>query len=150
MFVREVELFKGIPSHIIDEIADLAVEEVIPEGSVVFERGDFADFLYILEDGMIDLAVQGKESIIFPLNRSGYIFGWSSLVEPNRYTATANCMKDSKVIKLDGDRLMRIFEKHSSEGLTVMKRLTGVISSRLDTVYQQITGELALDVAKVA
>ena len=55
MFIREVELFKGVPSHIIDEIADLVAEEVYPVGHVVFSRGDFADSLYILEEGMIDL-----------------------------------------------------------------------------------------------
>lgn len=150
MFIREVELFKGVPSHIIDEIADLVAEEVYPVGHVVFRRGDFADSLYILEEGMIDLVIQGKESITFHLNRSGYVFGWSSLVEPNRYTAMAECMKESKVIKLDGDRLMRIFEKHPAEGLTIMKRLAGVIGSRLDMIYQQITEELALGVTKVA
>ncbi len=150
MFIREVELFRGIPSHIIDEIAASAVEEVYPAGHVVFKRGEFADVLYILEEGAIDLVIQGKESITFPLNRSGYIFGWSSLVEPNRYTAMAECMKESKVIKLDGDRLMRIFEKHPLEGLTIMKRLAGVIGSRLDAIYQKITGDLALTVAKVA
>jgi hypothetical protein len=27
MFIQEVELFKGIPSHIIDEIAELVTQE---------------------------------------------------------------------------------------------------------------------------
>jgi hypothetical protein len=34
---------------------------------------------------------------------------------------------------------MRIFEKHPMEGLTVMKRLAGVIGTRLDTIYQRFT-----------
>jgi CRP-like cAMP-binding protein len=139
MFIREVDLFKGIATHVIDEIAKLAVEEVYPKGRVLFKRDDFADSLYILEDGRVDLVIQGNERFSFPLNQSGYVFGWSALVEPNRYTATAECVEESKVIKLDGDRLMRIFEKHPMEGLTIMKRLAGVIGTRLDTIYQRFT-----------
>lgn len=137
MIIREVDLFKGVASHIVDEIAQLAVEEVYPKGTIIFKRGDFADSLYILQEGQVDLLVRGKKRFSFSLHRPGYVFGWSALVEPNRYTATAECIEDSKVIKLDGTRLMHIFEKHPLEGLTIMKRLAGVIGMRLDSVYQK-------------
>jgi CRP-like cAMP-binding protein len=137
MFIREVDLFKGIASHIIDEIAQLAVEEVYPAGTVIFKRGDFADSLYVLEDGRVDLLLRGKKRFAYPLQHPGYVFGWSALVEPNRYTATAECIEESKVIKLDGTRLLHVFEKHPSEGLTIMKRFAGVIGMRLDIIYQR-------------
>jgi len=47
MFIQEVELFKGIPSHIIDEIAELVTQESHPAGHVLFREGDFADYLYL-------------------------------------------------------------------------------------------------------
>ncbi len=137
MFIREVDLFKGIPSHVIDEIAQLAVEEVYPKGEVIFKRGDIADSLYILVEGRVDLLIYGIKRFSFPLSHPGYVFGWSALVVPNRYTATAECIDESRVIKLDGTRLMHVFEKHPSEGLTIMKRLAGVIGMRLDKVYKQ-------------
>ena len=37
-----------------------------------------------------------------------------------------------------GDRLMQIFEKHPAEGLRVMRRLAGVIASRLVKSYHEI------------
>ncbi len=137
MFVREVDLFKGIASHIVDEIAQSAVEVVYPKGEIIFKRGDFADSLYILEEGQVDLHIRGKRRFSFHLHQPGYVFGWSALVDPNRYTATAECIEDSKVIKLDGTHLMHIFEKHPSEGLTIMKRLAGIIGRRLDIIYQK-------------
>ena len=140
MFIQEAELFKGIASHIIDEIAELVSEEAFPLGHVIFQKGDFADSLFILEEGEINITIQGRKSISFQVNQSGNIFGWSALVEPNQYTATAECVKESKVIKIDGDRLIRIFEKHPSEGMTVMKRLAGVVATRLVSAYH-ILGE---------
>ncbi len=138
MFVQEVELFQGIPSHIIDEIADLIIQESQKAGHVLFRDGDFADYLYILEEGEINLTVQGDKRLSFPIATTGSVFGWSSLVEPRRYTAASECVKDSKIIKIDADRLMRVFQIHPAEGLTIMRRLAGVIATRLLKSYQEI------------
>ncbi len=140
MFIKESELFKGIASHIIDEVAGLGTEEVFPAGHVLFQKGDSADFLYILEEGEIDITIEGQRRLSFSVNQPAHVFGWSALVEPNQYTAAAECVKESKVIKLDGDRLMRTFERHPSEGLKVMKRLAGVIAARLVKSYEEVTG----------
>jgi CRP-like cAMP-binding protein len=138
MFIQEVELFKGIPSHIIDEIAELVTQESHPAGHVLFREGDFADYLYILEEGDLDLTVKRDKQLSFSVDKTGSVFGWSSLVEPNLYTAKAECVKESSVIKIDADRLMRIFQKHPAEGLTIMKRLAGVIATRLIKSYKEV------------
>lgn len=138
MFIQEVELFKGIPSHIIDEIVELVTEESHPAGHVLFREGDFADYLYILQEGELDLTVKKEKQLSFPVDMIGSVFGWSSLVEPNLYTAKAECVKESSVIKIDADRLMRVFQKHPAEGLTIMKRLAGVIATRLIKSYKEV------------
>ena len=138
MFIQEVELFQRISSHIIDEIAELVTQESHPAGDVVFREGDVADFLYILEEGEINLIIQGEKRLFFPVDKTGSVLGWSSLVEPNRYTATAECVKESKIIKIDAERLMRVFQRHPAEGLTIMKRLAGVIAARLVKSYKEV------------
>lgn len=138
MFIREVDLFLGIPSHMIDEIAALASEEVLPAGGVLFRRGDAADSLFILEEGSLEIMVGEEAHTCFLLDQSGDLFGWSALVEPNQYTASARCVRESKVIRIDGNRLMRIFERHPAEGLRVMRRLAGIIGSRLMMSYKEI------------
>ena len=138
MFIKEVELFHGIPSHIIDEIAGLAIEESYPAGIVIFEAGDFAESLFILEEGWVELyyRTKGKGSIAFIVDEPGNIFGWSALVDPNRYTASAKCVLESRVIRLDGIQLMHVFERHPHQGFLVMRRLAGVIASRFKAEYQ--------------
>jgi len=138
MFIQEVELFQGIPSHIIDEIAELITQESHKAGHVLFRDSDFADYLYILEEGEINLTVPGDKRLSFPVVTTGSVFGWSSLVEPRRYTAASECVRDSKIIKIDADRLMRVFQTHPVEGLTIMRRLAGVIATRLLKSYKEI------------
>jgi len=138
MFFQEGELFQGIPSHIIKEISGIAVEEVYPAGQVIFKKGDFADALYILEEGGVEITIDGKTQVSFSVTHPADVFGWSALVEPNKYTAAAKCTENSKVLKIDGDLLSRIFEKHPQEGLIVIKRLAGVIAARLMNAYEKI------------
>lgn len=139
MYIRESELFKGMPEHIQAEISDISKEEVLTEGQVIFKKGDAADFLFILEEGLVELAVQGEERLIFTVDEFDAVFGWSALVEPREYTATAKCKKNSRVVKIDGGRLMRIFQNHPAEGLAVMSRLAGVVAGRLMTCYDELT-----------
>jgi CRP-like cAMP-binding protein len=138
MIIQEIQLFQGVPSHMMDEIAQLATEEPHVKGKEVCKEGSAADFLYILEEGELELLVQGKGGVAFLLDKPGLVFGWSALIEPRRYTATARFLKDSKVVKIDGDRLMRILENHPEEGLKVMRRLSSVIASRLMKSYEEL------------
>jgi CRP-like cAMP-binding protein len=140
MFMQEVELFKSIPSHILHEITQFASEESVRTEQVLFRAGDVAEYLYILEDGQVAITVPGKETITFSVDETGSVFGWSALVEPRRYTATAECTMDSKVIKIDGERLLGLFERHPHEGLLVLRRLAGVIATRLVQTYRKAAG----------
>jgi CRP-like cAMP-binding protein len=139
MLIQEAELFKGIPSHVVDEIAQFASKESFPEEHVLFREGDSAEFLYILEDGQVAITIQGRETVTFPVDETGSVFGWSALVEPRRYTATAEFTMDSKVIKIDGERMLQVCEQHSPEGFMIMKRLAGVVANRLVKSYQGLT-----------
>ncbi|SMC23908.1 Cyclic nucleotide-binding domain-containing protein [Desulfacinum hydrothermale DSM 13146] len=143
MIVQEVDLFRRIPSHVIDEIAALAQEVKGPAGTVLFRQGNAADKLYILVTGRVDLTVgsQGSQrTITFPVDREQSVFGWSALVEPRQYTATATCATDAELLSIDGDRLLRLFAKHPQEGLIVMQRLAGLVAQRLLASYQALTG----------
>ena len=138
MYIRESELFKGMPEHVVNEISRISSEEVLPEGHVLFKNGDSADYLYILEEGLVEITLHGEGKLVFIVDEFGTVFGWSALVHPKLYTATAKCKKNSRLVKLDGDRLMRIFRNYPEEGLTVMSRLCGVIAGRLMTCYDEL------------
>ena len=143
MFIKEVDLFHGLPSHVIDEIAALATEGVFPAGSVLFERGESAEFFYVMEEGAVELTFGEEGHTCFSIDRTGDLFGWSALIEPSEYTSSATCVRESKLVNIDGNRLMHIFERHPVEGLRGMRRLGGIIASRLVRNYQQVRASLS-------
>lgn len=130
MFLEEIDLFKGIAPGIIHEISDYAQEQVFAAGQVLFTKGEFAEHLYILVEGAVDLTGEEQVHASFPVNKPGDVFGWSALVEPHLYTAKAETASESKVLMIRGEHLKEIFKKYPSEALILMKRIAKIAATR--------------------
>jgi CRP-like cAMP-binding protein len=137
MLIKEIDIFTGMNIEVIDEIFKISVVETYSEGSILFKQGDPAYYFYLLEDGEIRLTIGEEGRIGFTMS-PGDAFGWSSLADRDVYTATAECKLPSKLIKIETDKLDKIFQKYPSSGLIFFKRLSGVIGERLTRTYNTL------------
>ena len=85
MIVKEIDLFRGIDPEVMEEIANICSEEKYTKDTVLFEKGEEAESLYILEQGALNLVIQNGGSLIYSLTEPGEVFGWSSMVESGLY-----------------------------------------------------------------
>ena len=137
MFIKEIDLFKGMGIEVIDEIFQISVVESCSDGDILFKQGDPAHNFYLLEQGEIRLTVGEEGHIGFTMS-PGDAFAWSSIVGRDVYTATAECKLPSKLIKIETDKLDKIFEKYPASGLIFFKRLAKLIGERLITTYNTL------------
>ena len=138
MIVEETDLFKGIDPKIMEEIVNICSEQNYTKDAVLFKKGEAADCLYILEEGSIKLVIENGGSITYSLIDPGEVFGWASMLESGLRTASGVCATDLKVVKIEKEKLDAIFNLHTEVGLTVLKRLAGVISERLSNAYRDL------------
>ena len=138
MFINKYDLFGGISSRVMKEITDICVEEVYDKGTTIFNQGERAENLYILREGTLNLMVKNGGSLVFSLSEPGEVFGWSSLFESGRYTASGICDTDLKVFKIERKELHKILKHNAGDGFIIMRRLAGVIANRLNRAYQDI------------
>jgi CRP-like cAMP-binding protein len=138
MIIDEIDLFKEIAPGVMEEIADICLEEEYNKDTVLFEKGEEAEVLYILEEGTLNLVIKNGGTLIYALKEPGRIFGWSSMVESGLYTASGVCATDLKVVKIKREKLDKIFDRHPEVGLKVLKRLARVISQRLSNAYRDL------------
>ena len=138
MIVKEIDLFRGIDPEVMEEIANICSEEKYTKDTVLFEKGEEAESLYILEQGALNLVIQNGGTLIYGLKEPGRVFGWSSLVESGLYTASGVCATDLKVVKIKREKLDKIVDRHPEVGLKVVKRLARVISQRLSNAYRDL------------
>ena len=138
MIVTEIDLCKGIDAEVMKEIANICTEKSYAKDAVLFKEGEEAERLYILEEGSLNLVIENGGSLTYTLTEPGLVFGWSSMVESGRYTASAVCATDSKVVRIEREKLDKIFNLHPEVGLIVLKRLAGIISERLSNAYRDL------------
>jgi CRP/FNR family cyclic AMP-dependent transcriptional regulator len=145
--LRRSKLFNGLSDEVLRRVAGLCHEEAYDSGTTIFSEGEKAQKLYILEKGLVALRIQpaGQEKSIMvaAIKEQGQIFGWSSLVEPAQYSSSAVCMEDSKVLAIKGEDLLPLLEENPSVGFVVMRRLAGIVSSRLRSTREQLISALA-------
>ena len=138
MIISETELFKGINFKDMQEIAGICCEESYPKNTIIFRQNELAKCLYILEEGSVDLIVQNGGTLTYKLTEEGEIFGWSSMVENGRYTASVVCATDLKVIKIEREKLDQIFRLYPEVGFKLIGRMAAVFSKRLSKAYQNL------------
>lgn len=135
MFIQRADLFRGLDQEVIKRISEIMVEEDCAEGTVLFERGKSANDLYIVKEGSVELVIGENGHVTYVVKNVGEAFGWSSLVNHHVYTATAVCSSPTKLVRIQSEKLNKIFEKYPATGLQFYQRLAEIISKRVATSY---------------
>jgi CRP-like cAMP-binding protein len=129
-------LFGGVSDETRRKILDAAHEEVHAPGSFLFRQGDAARELYILREGRIRLGVGETELLAYVASAPGDIIGWSSLVDNQVYTASAECLAPVKVWRIDNDQLNQILRQDPASGMAFFKHVAALIGRRLVKGYR--------------
>jgi len=140
--LAEFELFRGVAKEILDEIAGICETIKAEKDSFVFREGDVADKLHLLLTGSIALRVKltsrpDSVTVSF-LNSPHQALGWSGVVAPNHYTASAYCEEDTELIAIPSDKFMQILDRNPDAGYKIMLRITQIISDRLRNSRQAL------------
>ncbi len=145
MILKEIELFEGVDFEVMNEIAGICSEDSYSKDTVLFEKDEQAKCLYFLLEGTVYLIIKNGGSITYNLSEPGDVFGWSSMLENGKYTASGICATDLKVVKIERDKLNRIFQNRPEVGFKVLQRLAGVISRRLSNAYGDLLSARSTD-----
>lgn len=133
--LSQVELFEGISAESLARFAQIAEEVNCEDGEIIFQEGDQAACIYILHKGKVNLQVQltsrPENLIVAVLSKQSQTFGWSGVVAPYYYTATAKCKAETRLIKLNGKELIKILDDDKHAGYLFMMRIAQMISNRL-------------------
>jgi CRP-like cAMP-binding protein len=108
------------------------------KGEVLFRENDPADFFFILLNGHVKLSVGEPQQVVYNAARNGEAFGWSSLIGGDVYSASAECLEPTKLLKTASVELSRILEADTENGIIFFKRLAASLGMRLLEMYKVI------------
>lgn len=135
MLITQAELFWGLNHDFVEHVMADASKETRSEGDVLFLKGEKADYFYTLIKGRVKLSIGENGRMVFVVSRAGESFGWSSLVDRNEYSASAECADTTTVVKIKREKLEAICSKFPNDGYIFMKRVAGMLGRRLLTSY---------------
>ena len=140
------DLFKGISEETLNQIASISQIVRVAKGEFVFKEGEQADKLHLLVSGSIALRVNLTSRPDFVtvsfIHNPHQILGWSGVVAPNHYTASAYCEEDTELLVIPSNRFMDVLQNDPDAGFRIMLRITQVISDRLRNSRQALLKSL--------
>jgi len=141
MFIDLGDLSKGMGMIFMREFMETAHKISCGEGQLLFRKGDPTHYFFTLVQGELQISIRGNKQHVYTVHHAGDIFGWSSLVGGNIYSATAVCTKPSEILRFDRDKLLDLLARHPDSGYLFFKKLSEMLGKRLLESYRIIEGE---------
>jgi len=139
MFIRQSDLFMGTSMDFVKKFMDISEMSAHEKGEVLFRENDRAEFFFILLNGRVKLSVGKPKQVVYKAERNGEAFGWSSLIGGNVYSASAECLEPTKLLKTASKQLARVLEEDAENGMIFFKQLAATLGNRLLEMYRVIT-----------
>lgn len=135
-----LDIFCGLNPQELDAVTRISDVESCARGAFIFREDDQARLLYILKAGKvaIEFEVGHNQEAVVHIVESGQAFGWSALIQPCRFTASARCMEDCEVITVDREGLKSLMDRDCYLGFVIMEKLAELISTRLRETRLQL------------
>lgn len=133
-------LFRGIDAQYLALLGPLFERVSFRAGAVVVEQGDPADYLYLIEQGMLEISYKpydGEAITVIHLEAGG-LFGWSAVVGSPKYTSSGIAVDDLRVIRVRGSDLRKLCQEHPEAGKAILDRLADAVSARWQNAHDQV------------
>lgn len=147
--LKSFQVFHGLDDDELSRIAPLIQERSLDKGARCSLQGTDASELHLCRSGKVDIVIQHFEapSVYVKIHTAmaGEAFGWSALVEPYKYTASALCIDKTDEFYLRQADLFKLFDNFPRIGYVFMKNLAALISSRVTDYSKRLSKDIALD-----
>lgn len=141
--LKEFGVFEGLDDSQLVKIGEVCHERTLNEGASCFTQGTRATELHLCRSGKVYLLAKVYDmEVTVHTVQSGEVFGWSALVAPYIYTASAKCAGKVEEIYMKGTDLLNLFEQDPLAGYIVMRNLSALVSSRLKETADKLGREI--------
>lgn len=109
-------------------------------GTVIFDQGDPAEFLYIIVEGEVMIQYKPDDGPMLTITRikPEGVVGWSAALASPTYTSAAVCSTDCKLVRVRGSDLTNLCREYPETGALVLEHLANVIAKRLRNTHPTV------------
>lgn len=139
-------LFEGLTAKQRDFLRPLFDPCDCYAGTILFEQGDPAEYLYAVVNGEVVVSFKPDDAptLIVARVHPGSIVGWSAVLGSRCYTSRAECAQYTQLLRVRGTDLRRLCIQYPETGVQILDRLAAVIAERLHSTHDMVLSLLQL------
>ena len=138
VYLKSADLFLGMGKEFVKEALDISNRLSQTEGDYLFYQGDHAGQFFILLKGKVKLSLGNTGPVVYVAKHPSEIIGWSSIIGRDVYSASAQCVEPTNLLKFDRQGFLNILEKNPANEAILFKRLAEMLGNRLLQLYPNI------------
>lgn len=131
------ELLVGMGKLFVKSFMEIAVRTAHEKGDILFHEGDPALSFYTMISGKVNLRITNRYNV-YTISHPGEVFGWSSIVERDAYSATAECLESTLLLRFDKNVFLKMLEEHPKCSIIFYKNISKTLGNRLLSSYNFI------------
>jgi CRP-like cAMP-binding protein len=138
-------MFRELNDEHLGLLERICTSHAFEAGTSICKQGKMGAKLYVIENGLVAITLEvgpmAQRQVQAASNFES--FGWSAMIEPHVYTATARAMEKTTALAVGGAELSNLCSAHPDMGVVVFKAVARVVAARLHEAYVQLLGVAA-------
>jgi len=124
--LESVGLFQGLPPGEWQNLRRIAQERQFAAGKEIFREGDPGDGVYVIRDGLVEIAhvVNSQSHRVFSRPGPGEIFGEMAVIEDRPRSATATAAKDTRIYFIPRDEMLALLKRSPGLAFNVLQEIS--------------------------
>jgi len=125
LLLREIPMFSRLSPEDLEQIADVAQEQLFPNKSVICHEGEPGDSLFIIVSGIVSVIKKtGGGEATLAVRKDGEFVGEMAVLESSRRSATLRAEGDVRMLVLDGSSFKAILRDRPEVAISVLQHMS--------------------------
>jgi CRP-like cAMP-binding protein len=139
MHLKMGDFIMGMGKEFATAAMEISDKMSLNQGNILFSDGDAAGYFYVLLKGQVQLSLGKTGPVVYRARHPGEMIGWSCLIGRETYSATAECVEPSDLLRFDRESFLKILKKKPANEARLFRRLAEMLGNRLLELYPILT-----------
>jgi CRP/FNR family transcriptional regulator, cyclic AMP receptor protein len=128
--LKGIYLFRDATGDDLDRLAEIGARKEYINGDVVFNEGDEADAMFVVEMGTVDMVAKGKD-LVFATIGTGQAFGEVAFFTRGKRPGSARTREVSRILRIPFDRLEALLAGRPALATSFYRNACGFLAKHL-------------------
>ncbi|MBI2431611.1 MAG: cyclic nucleotide-binding domain-containing protein [Candidatus Hydrogenedentes bacterium] len=136
----EHEFLRGLDPEWMEKLAEFTYTDSYYPNDYLFRAGEDADRCLLIRDGNVALELYDprRGSVTLDTLSGNKVLGWSWLIPPCKWCFDARALALTRVLAINGPRLLQLMEEDHILGYAMLKRFAFLFADRLHAARLQL------------